>query len=86
MAWRGRRSWRQSPYHYDSRYEDRLPLSDMSWQRGLLLDSNDLDTSLIGDREQQIVKTFAAPSSELLPSKKLQQPIIGSDDDILFSP
>jgi hypothetical protein len=85
-AWKGRRSWRQSPYHYDSRYEDRLHLSNMSWQRGLLLDSNDLDTALIGDREQQIIKVFQAPSSEMQADPKLSQPIISDGNDILFVP
>jgi hypothetical protein len=86
MAWRGRRSWRTSPYHYDSRYGDRLPLADMVWQRGLLLDVNDLDTALIGDREQQIIKVFQAPSSEMQADPKLQQPIISDGNDILFVP
>ena len=79
-----RRSFKRSPYHYDDRTGLREHLSNLEWQRGVL--TTELDSMLIGDREARIAKTFAAPTKELQPDEKLQQPVIGNNgDDIIFS-
>jgi hypothetical protein len=57
----------------------------MDWQRGNLIEANDKDKMLVGDREMQMVKVLKKPTKELQPHPKLRQPSIGTDEDILFT-
>lgn len=84
MAFRGKRSFLQGPYFYDTRYGLREHISDLNWQRGQFI--KDLDTMLVGEREAMINRVFMAPSKEMQPDDKLTQPSLrGDDDDVLFS-
>lgn len=85
MAPKGIRSWHASPYHYCARCNDRTHLSQMTWQRGLLLCNRKCyDTGvnpLIGERELAIIRAFEVPTQELEPDPKLVSPEVGSSGD-----
>lgn len=81
MAWRGKRGFRRSPYHYDDRYGTRERLSDLNWQRGVL--SKEDDTLLIGDREVLVMQALQACPEEAQPDEKLQTPDVIQDDIIM---
>lgn len=69
------RSWMDSPYHYCNMCWRRFHLSQLTWQRGMLKCPQDLDTSLIGDRELTIMRVLSTgPQDELAPDQKLQSP------------
>lgn len=80
MAYKGRRSFLQGPYHICSRCGSRYHISQMKWQRGLLLcfntKENCYDTGndgypLTGQREAAIAQVFEVPTTELMPDPKL---------------
>ena len=80
MAFKGRRSYLQGPYHFCSRCGTRYHISQLEWQRGLLLckdtAENCYDTGndgypLIGEREMAIAAVFEIPTQELMPDPKL---------------
>lgn len=90
MALRGYRSFHQGPYHYCGRCGERRHLSEMTWQRGVLVcrSSNCIDygvNPLIGEREVAIIKAFETPTHELEPSPKLTDPGIETSGDDLIS-
>ena len=82
MAPRGHRSWHESPWHECSRCGVDYKLSEMAWQRGLLLClKNCYDygvNPLVGERELDIVRAFETPTHELEPSPKLTDPDVGT--------
>lgn len=84
---KGPRSWHKSPYHYCSRCNDRTHLSDMQWQRGLLLCPTCVDKGvnpLVGQRELDIIRQFEVPTHEMEPDPKLTDPNASlSGDDII---
>jgi hypothetical protein len=80
----GRRSFRVGPWHYCARCGTRRHISQMQWQRGLLLckdtPENCFDTGndgfpLVGQREAYIASVFTNPSQELMPDPKLTDSI-----------
>lgn len=80
MAWKGRRSFHENPWHYCARCGTRRHISQLRWQRGLLLcfdtPENCYDTGndgypLVGQREIAITSVFLNPSEELMPDPKL---------------
>jgi hypothetical protein len=91
-AYRGDRSYLQGPYHFCVRCGSRVHISEMQWQRGLLLckkwDCIDTGTyPLTGQREAAMAHALEVPTQELLPDPKLTSPQeSGSsiDDDITF--
>jgi hypothetical protein len=90
MAPRGRRSFKDGPYHYCGRCGERFHLSQMDWQRGVLccFPNNCYDTGvnpLVGQREIAIIKQFEVPTRELEPDPKLVDPGIVVDGDDLIS-
>lgn len=91
-SYRGERSYLQGPYHFCARCGSRVHISNMDWQRGLLLckkwDCVDYGTyPLIGMREAAIAQELEKPTDELMPDPKLITPTeSGSsvEDDIIF--
>lgn len=94
VAYRGHRSFKQDEWHYCARCGSRVRISEMQWQRGLLLcktwdciDYGNHGNFLIGQREANIAQVLEVPSQELMPNEKLITPTSsGSDpnDDIVF--
>jgi len=82
MAPRGKRSWHCGPYHDCARCDVRYHLSEMAWQRGLLLclaTCFDYGTNpLVGQRELDIIRAFETPTRELQPDPKLTDPDVGT--------
>lgn len=77
MAYKGKRSYLSGPYHICCRCGTRFHISDMEWQRGLLLcrqycyDTGNDGFPLTGQREMYIAGVFENPSQELMPDPKL---------------
>lgn len=76
MAFKGPRSYRDGPWHYCSRCTKKTHISEMIWQRGLLLGPECVDYGndgfpLIGQREAAIAAVFEQPTTELMPVPKL---------------
>lgn len=85
---KGIRSWHYGPYHYCGRCDDRTHISEMTWQRGVLLCPICVDYGeypLIGERQVAIEKAFEVPSRELEPDPKLTDPNINTTGDDLIS-
>lgn len=81
--------FRQGAWHFCQRCDTQHYLSQLTWQRGLLLCSECLDTGvnpLIGDREREIARILSEPTNELKPDDKLTDPGIANslDEDISF--
>jgi hypothetical protein len=93
-AYRGDRSFHQVEYHYCSRCGSRVKISEMVWQRGLLLckkwdcvDYGNHGNYLVGQRESNIAQVLEIPTHELEPNEKLITPLesgSNTDDDIIF--
>jgi hypothetical protein len=90
---RGYRSCRQGPYHYCARCGTRFHISDLEWQRGLLIcrtycyDYGNDGYPLTGQRELAIIAVFEEPTMELLPDPKLtdSQEIQSSmEEDLIY--
>lgn len=78
IAWKGPRSYLQGPWHYCARCLWKTHISDMIWQRGLLLcpdcyDYGNDGVPLIGQREAMIQAVFEVPTMELEPDPKLTE-------------
>lgn len=94
VAYRGLRSFKESPYHYCVRCGSRVHIKEMVWQRGLLLcktwdcvDYGNHGYPLIGQREAAIAAVLSVPSNELQPDEKLITPLESgstTSDDIVF--
>lgn len=88
--WKGLRSVLTEEYHYCSRCGSRRPISELEWQRGLLLCKryNCIDAHpLIGEREAAVAHAIEVPTNELMPNEKLVTPTAGDDntgDEIIF--
>lgn len=72
----GKRSYLYGPWHYCARCEDQVHISEMQWQRGLLLCHKCVDTGndgypLIGQREAAIASYLENQTNELMPDPKL---------------
>lgn len=90
MAPRGYRSFHQGPWHYCGRCGERRHISNMVWQRGVLVcpESNCVDYGilpLIGEREVAIMKAFETPTHELEPDPKLWNPDLQTSGDDLIT-
>lgn len=91
-SYRGERSKLKGPYHYCARCGSRVHISNLTWQRGLLVCKkfNCADKHpFIGEREAAIVHVIqnVADSKEAMPDPKLIEPLSGGmsiDDDIVF--
>jgi hypothetical protein len=91
-GYKGSRSYLQGPYHFCARCGSRVHISEMQWQRGLLLCTKwgCVDTGtypLTGEREAAIAHALEVPTQELMPDPKLISPQeSGSslEDDITF--
>ena len=68
--WRGDREY---VYHICSRCNRRMPLSEMSWQYGLLVCqwSDCIDTAVIGSRDLAVARAMTVDRKELQPDPKL---------------
>ncbi len=86
MAFRGKRSLKKSPYHYDSLYGIRTHLDDMTWQEGNLRRSCDVDSMMPSQRDSKIVQAMrsVATSPDAQIDKKLEQAIPSIIDDIVI--
>ncbi len=93
-AYRGRRTFLVGPWHYCARCGSRVKISEMAWQRGVLVcktfDCQDYGVApFIGQREE-IITNILDPNAlqqELQPDPKLVSPNdSGTDgnDDIVF--
>jgi hypothetical protein len=72
-----RHTYLTGPWHYCSRCDTRQKVSEMSWQRGLLLCDECLDTGifpLVGQREPAIATVLMDGKEELAPVDKLRNP------------
>jgi hypothetical protein len=74
---KGKRSYRFGPWHYCARCEDKTHISEMEWQRGLLLclakcfDRGNDGFPLTGQREAAISSYLSRQENELMPDPKL---------------
>jgi len=94
VAYRGMRNFHVDAYHYCARCGSRVKISDLTWQRGLLVckkwdcyDTGNHGFPLIGQREADIAAILDVPSHELQPDDKLTSPSSGGsggNDDIVF--
>jgi predicted nucleic acid-binding Zn-ribbon protein len=91
--YKGKRSYLEGPYHCCSRCGTRFHISDMEWQRGLLLckqycfDYGNDGFPLVGQREMAIAAVFEIPSNELMPDPKLtdtNEIEASMEDDIVY--
>ena len=93
-VYRGHRSFHENEYHYCARCGSRVHISEMVWQRGLLLcktwdcvDYGNHGNYLIGQREANIAQVLEIPTKELQPNEKLITPLesgSNTDDEIIF--
>lgn len=88
MAFKGKRSYLIGPWHYCARCSEKYHISELEWQRGLLLCPRCIDygndgVPLIGQREAIISAVFEQPTTEMEPDPKLTDPsdIESSIDD-----
>ena len=91
MAPIGYRSVFEGPWHFCARCCEKTHISEMEWQRGLLLCKrrNCIDTgelALVGSRDMAIAKAIEVPTHELEPDPKLVNPDMGTagNEDIIF--
>lgn len=91
MAYKGKRSYLSGPWHFCNRCAFKWHISEMTWQRGLLLcpwclDYGNDGVPLIGQREAMIQAVFDVPTMELQPDPKLTEAseIIGNMDEELI--
>ena len=92
----GRRSFRVGPWHFCSRCGTRRHISEMVWQRGLLLCVNTPENCydygndgfpLPGQREMVIAAAFEQPTQELMPDPKLTDSVeiqMSMEEDLIF--
>ncbi len=87
----GHRSWHVGPWHFCSRCYTKRHISELEWQRGLLLCRECYDTGndgypLIGQREMAIASYLSNQTMELMPDPKLTDinQIAGSMDEDLI--
>jgi hypothetical protein len=91
-AYKGQRNFKTGAYHFCARCGSRVLISDLQWQRGLLVCKkwDCIDTGvypLAGEREAAMAHALEIPTNELQPDPKLITPTdSGSsvDDDIIF--
>lgn len=91
VAFQGPRSKLSGPYHLCGRCDDRTHLSEMKWQRGVLVCNECFDTGIFplpGQREAAVANALddSSSSDELMPNPKLVEPQeqSASNDDIIF--
>ena len=92
--YRGMRNFHKDAYNYCARCGSRVQISDMEWQRGLLLckkwdciDYGNKGFPLVGERESYINAVLSDPERELQPNEKLVTPNESgsdADDEIYF--
>jgi hypothetical protein len=78
MAYKGKRSYLDGPWHYCARCLWKTKIALMNWQRGLLLCPDCIDYGndgypLTGQREAAITAAFDVPTEELMPDPKLTE-------------
>jgi hypothetical protein len=89
VAYRGRRSFKDGPWHYCARCGSRVHISELEWQRGVLVcktfDCQDTGVNpLVGQREAEIAEQFERPTQELMPDPKLTEANVSADNDDIF--
>lgn len=93
MTYKGKRSYLVGPYHNCARCGTRFHISDLEWQRGLLLcqqfciDKGNDGFPLVGQREMAISQAFENPSQELMPDPKLtntNEIEVSMEDDLIY--
>ena len=81
----GPHTFNKGPWHFCMRCDKKTKLSAMTWQRGLLLCRICVDPyPLLGQREQAIMQTLTDGKSDFQVSPKLTEPVVDSDDLMLF--
>jgi hypothetical protein len=77
-----RRSFLIGPWHYCARCDRKTHISDMKWQRGLLLcERYCVDKELLGERDVKIAAVLGDGKEELVPVEKLRNPDVFSEDE-----
>lgn len=78
-----------SPYHFCGICGVRSRLSEMSWQRGALVNtyhSGCWDNGVaLNERDARIAQIVANPNEELQPHPKLTQPTSPAEEEVSFS-
>lgn len=70
-----KRSFLRGPWHHCARCDRKTHISDMKWQRGLLLCIRYcVDVKLLGDREVKISQVLTDGKEEYAPVEKLRNP------------
>ena len=70
-----KRSFLIGPWHYCARCDRKTHISEMSWQRGLLLcDRYCIDKELLGERDIRIANVLGDGKEEYAPVEKLRNP------------
>lgn len=82
------RSTRTNVYHECQRCGWRQPLTQMRWQNGLLVCTQNrcVDTAIIGKRDIDVARAVAVYRHELEPDPKLVSPVERKNDqlDVLY--
>lgn len=72
----------QGAWHHCSRCDRKSKISEMQWQRGLLLCPHCFDSwPLLGQREPKIAAVLADGKEELAPVEKLRNPVEYNNED-----
>lgn len=77
----------EGAWHFCGRCGDRVPLAQLRWQRGKLLDDKCFDTALLGSIEKRRADAMMTliQSPDLMPDPKLTMPSLdGVDDSDIF--
>ena len=70
-----KRSFLHGPWHICARCSRKTHLSDMTWQRGLLLCNQFcIDKELLGERDTRIAAVLGDGKEEFAPADKLRNP------------
>jgi|SRR5579859_935801 len=100
MGFTGKRSYLEEPYHFCARCGTRYHLSQLKWQRGLLIcfdtkencfDTSDVGLPLTGDREMAVTRALQAAydtgNQEMIPWSKLtdtEEIQASMDEDLIY--
>lgn len=76
----------QGAWTFCGRCGDRVPLKDLKWQRGKLLDAKCYDNLLIGDidKARATYMSTIVENPDLQPDPKLTEPTLDANNDDIF--
>lgn len=81
----GPHTFNRGPWHNCSRCDIKTKLSELEWQRGLLLCKMCYDPyPLEGQREQAIAQVLMDGKVDFEIDEKLRDPVVDADDDLMF--